>query len=66
MRYIQSALSVHEPEKKAQEIASLLRIPDSYRKIVVVMDYIKPWQDDYGIQYIGVEQFLLDEKFISG
>ena len=64
--YIQSALSVEDPEKKAQEIASLLRVPDSFRKIVVVRDYIKPWQDDHGIQYIGIEQFLLDESFISG
>ena len=63
--YIQSALSVSDPEKKEQEIASLVRIPDSFRKIVVVGDYIKPWQDENGIQYIGVENFLLDESFIS-
>ena len=48
-----------------QEIASLTRIPDSFRKIVVVKDYIKPWQDENGIQYIGIEEFLLDESFIS-
>ena len=63
--YIQSALSVHEPEKKAQETASLLRIPDSFRKIVVVKDYIQPWQDEDGIQYIGIEDFLLNENYIS-
>ena len=62
--YIQSALSVDEPDKKQQEIASLVRIPDSFRKIVVVKDYIKPWQDETGIQYVGVEDFLLDESFI--
>ena len=54
--YIQSALSVEDPEKKEQEIASLIRIPDSFRKIVVVRDYIKPWQDEKGIQYIGIEE----------
>lgn len=63
--YIQSALSVEDPEKKEQEIASLIRIPDSFRKIVVVRDYIKPWQDEKGIQYIGIEDFLLDESFMS-
>jgi predicted AAA+ superfamily ATPase len=62
--YIQSALSVEDPDKKEQEIASLIRIPDSFRKIVVVKDYIKPWQDENGIQYIGIEDFLLDESFI--
>ena len=63
--YIQSALSIDDPVKKKQEIASLIRIPDSFRKIVVVKDYIKPWQDEKGIQYIGIEDFLLEEKYIS-
>ena len=59
--YIQSALSVADPEKRAQETSSLLRIPDSFRKMIVVKDYMKPWTDEHGIQYIGIEQFLLDE-----
>lgn len=63
--YIQSALSINDPDKKAQEIASLMMIPDSFRKIVVVKDYMKPWQDERGIQYIGIEDFLLNEKYIS-
>ncbi len=29
------------------------------------MDYIKPWRDEYGIQYVGVEDFLLNESLIS-
>ncbi len=62
---IQSALSVADPDKMEQEIASLTRIPDSFRKIVVVKDYIKPWQDENGIYFIGVEDFLLDEDIIS-
>ena len=64
--YIQSALSIDDPEKKEQEIASLIRIPDSFRKIVVVKDYVKPWRDDNGIQYVGIEDFLLDESLITG
>lgn len=39
--YIQSALSIANPEKRKREIASLVRIPDSFSKIVVVRDYIK-------------------------
>lgn len=62
--YIQSALSIADPEKRAQEIASLIRIPDSFGKIVVVRDYIKPWKDENGILYIGIEQFLLDEQIL--
>lgn len=63
--YIQAALSIDDPEKKKQEIESLIRIPDSFKKIVVVKDYMKPWQDDNGIQYVGVEQFLLNEDFLA-
>ena len=63
--YIQSALSIDDPDKKAQEIASLIRIPDSFKKIVVVKDYIKPWRDEHGIQYVGIEDFLLDESLVS-
>ena len=62
--YIQSALTVADPAKCEQEIASLLRIPDSFRKIVVVKDYMKPWHDDHGIMYVGVEQFLLDSELV--
>ena len=61
--YIQSALSIDDAEKRAQDTNSLSRINDSFRKIVVVKDNIEPWQDDSGIQYIGVEQFLLDEEY---
>jgi predicted AAA+ superfamily ATPase len=63
--YIQSALSIADPDKKEQEIASLKRIPDSFSKIVVVRDYMKPWQDDNGITYIGIEQFLLNEDILA-
>ena len=63
--YIQSALSIADPEKKEQEIASLKRIPDSFSKIVVVKDYLKPWQDENGIVYLGIEQFLLNEDILK-
>lgn len=63
--YIQSALTVADPEKRKQEIASLLRIPDSFKKIVVVKEYMKPRVDENGIEYIGVEQFLLDDGFLD-
>lgn len=63
--YIQSALSITDPEKRKQEIASLLRIPDSFTKYVVVKDYLEPWQDDHGITYVGIEQFLLNETILK-
>ena len=60
--YIQSALTVADEEKREQEINSLKRVGDSFKKIVVVKDNIIPWHDDDGIFYIGIEQFLLDEN----
>ena len=63
--YIQSALSIADPEKKEQEIASLKRIPDSFAKIVVVRDYLKTWHDENGITYVGIEQFLLNEDLLK-
>ena len=63
--YIQSALSIADPDKKEQEIESLKRIPDSFSKMVVVRDYLKPWQDENGITYVGIEQFLLNEEFLK-
>ena len=62
--YIQSALNIDSPEKKNQETNSLKRIDDSFKKIVVVKDDIEPWIDEKGIQYIGIQDFLLDEEFL--
>lgn len=63
--YIQSALSVADEEKRSQETNSLVRVADSFKKIVVVRDTIMPWHDDQGILYIGMEDFLLDETAVD-
>jgi hypothetical protein fuD12_09591 len=63
--YIQSALNVDSIDKKEQETASLRRIDDSFRKIVVVRNNIVPRHDDNGIFYIGVEDFLLNESILD-
>lgn len=63
--YIQSALSVDDEEKRKQEINSLTRVPDSFKKIVVVKDDIIPWHDENGILYVGIEQFLLEENAVE-
>ncbi|MBR3507300.1 MAG: ATP-binding protein [Lachnospiraceae bacterium] len=60
--YIQSALNVSDEEKRRQEVNSLKRINDSFRKIVVIKDNIIPWHDDDGIYYIGIEKFLLGKE----
>lgn len=58
--YIQSALTVAEESKRQQETRSLMKINDSFVKIVVVRDNIVRWHDEAGILYIGIEDFLLN------
>lgn len=62
--YIQSALHIDDEQKRQQEINSILRIPDSFKKIVVIKDDIMPWHDENGILYTGIKEFLLDANAI--
>lgn len=61
--YIQSAYSIPTEEKREQELASLLKISDSFRKIVVVGDEIIPYTDDNGIYFTGLFDFLLNDDW---
>lgn len=47
--YIQSAFAMPTLEKEAQESASLLLINDSFKKIIIVKDDIKPKRNEEGI-----------------
>ena len=57
--YIQSAFSIDNEEKRMQELKSLHKIDDSFRKIVIVGDDIAEYTDDKGIRFVGIFQFLL-------
>ncbi len=63
--YIQSAFAMANPEKIEQEQRSLLSIPDSFKKIVVVKDNIKVRRNEQGIVTMGVYNFLLDENSLD-
>lgn len=58
--YIQSAYSLPSKEKLEQEKASLINIDDSFKKIIVIKDRIKPSLDEHGILTINLFDFLLD------
>lgn len=60
--YIQSAYHLSSPEKTAQEKASLLGIDDSFKKIIIVNDLVKPFLDDHGILTLNLFDFLLDPE----
>ena len=57
--YIQSAFAIDDEEKRQQELNSLLKIDDSFRKIVIVGSDIAEYTDDRGIRFMGLFQFLL-------
>lgn len=63
--YIQSALTIALPEKMEQEKKSLLNIQDSFKKIIIVKDIIKPQRDENGISTISVFDFLLNENSLD-
>ena len=63
--YIQSAMSVDDPDKRKQEIAPLLKSGDFFRKVVVTGGNALPHVDENGITYVGVIPFLLDETIIG-
>lgn len=63
--YIQSAFALSTADKVKQEQRSLLNIPDSFRKIIVVGDNIKVRRDENGIITVGLRNFLLDENSLK-
>lgn len=58
--YIQSAYSLPTAEKISQEKASLLNIDDSFKKVIIVKDRLKPFLDEKGILTINLFDFLLN------
>ena len=57
--YIQSAYAIPDLYKMEQEQASLIRIPDSFKKIIVVNNYAPLWHNDSGITIMNIYDFLL-------
>ena len=58
--YIQSAFAIPDEAKMNQEKSSLVKIGDSFKKIIVVKDDIKLWRNEDGILIIGIQEFLLN------
>ncbi len=63
--YIQSAFVMPTDAKERQESASLRNIDDSFKKIIVVKDYIKPKRNEDGIITIGLIDFLLNSDALN-
>ena len=56
--YIQSAFKMDDDEKREKELRSLMKVDDSFKKIVIVGDDIATYTDSKGIVFMGLFQFL--------
>ena len=63
--YIQSAYPMLNEDKIRQEEASLRRVDDSFKKIVIIGQDIIPRRDDVGITTIGIYDFLLKDNALE-
>mgnify|MGYP004442561963 FL=1 len=63
--YIQSAYIMESAEKSEQEHASLLRIDDSFKKIIVTAEEGPVLRDEAGITTISIYDFLLNPSSLE-
>ena len=63
--YIQSAFALSDKEKYEQEQTPLVKIPDSFKKIVVVGNNTPIWRNEEGITFMGIYDFLLNENSLD-
>lgn len=63
--YIQSAFALPDQEKINQEQASLIHIPDSFKKIMIVGGNTPIWRNEKGITIMGIYDFLLNENSLD-
>lgn len=63
--YIQSALSVSNPDKMTTELRPLKNTRDFFKKIIISKSHAKPWTDEDGIVHIGLYDFLLNQNSLE-
>ena len=63
--YIQSAFALPDQENMDQEQASLIKISDSFKKIIVVNSNTPVWRNDQGILVMNLYDFLLNEDSLD-
>lgn len=63
--YIQSAYFLPDIDKKTQEERPLLNINDSFKKIIIVWNYIKLKRDENGITTMSIIDFLMNDNSLN-
>ena len=63
--YIQLAFALSDREMIEEVQAPLVKIPDSFKKIVVVGNNTPIWRNEEGITFMGIYDFLLNENSLD-
>lgn len=63
--YIQSAYALVDEDKREQELMSLKKIDDSFRKIIIVGDDIATYTDDNGYVFMSLFRFLMNDDVLK-
>ncbi len=64
--YIQSAYALRTQEKENQELASLRKLKDGFRRIVIVGGLQPTYMNEEGVFIVNLKDFLMDpERFVD-
>ena len=63
--YIQSAYALPDKQKMDQEQASLLNVPDGFKKVIIVGERYSSNYNENGILMIGIYDFLLNPQAVK-
>ena len=58
--YIQAAYAIPDREKLRQEERAFIKIPDSFKKVIVARNTLSPWYTDAGTLVMNIFDFLLN------
>jgi predicted AAA+ superfamily ATPase len=63
--YLQSAFAIPDQEKMNQKQESLVRVPDSFKKIIVTGTNSPLWRNEQGITVMSIYDFLLNDNSLE-
>ena len=63
--YIQSAYAITDKEKVITETRGLLKINDSFKKVIITSGFVSKHYNEQGILILGLYNFLMNPKIIE-
>lgn len=63
--YLQSAFAIPDQEKMNQEQESLVRVSDSFKKIIITSTNSPLWRNEQGITIMSIYDFLLHDNSLE-